>query len=153
MTDYVPLHHYALHTELSLVPAAQPGDPGLGADWSVTPPCITEPGLMRLLPSVLREERRESRRGVDMRGEIFTGEKCSKAGQRGSMIKPGDFEIQNTSIDGKLAQHRPTQLLSKLFHNQPTICTGQFLFEQVCHILYQRGRGGRFSVVPTHVLC
>ena len=77
MTDDVPLHHYALHTELSLVPAAQPADPGLGPDWSVTPPCITEPGLMRLLPSVLREEG-GGRRGVDMRGETFTGENVAR---------------------------------------------------------------------------
>ena len=57
---------------------------------------------MRLLPSVLREEG-GGERGVDMRGETFTGEKCSKAGldREDLRIKPGDFQIQNTSIDGK----------------------------------------------------
>ena len=43
-----------------------------------------------------------------MRGEIFTGEKCSQAGQRGSLIKPGDFEIQNTSMNESL---KPTLLI------------------------------------------
>ena len=54
---------------------------------------------MRLLPSVPREKGGESRRGVDMRGEIFTGEKWRARLDRGEKIKPGDFQIQNIYLN------------------------------------------------------
>ena len=78
-----------------------------------------------------------------MRGEIFTGEKCSQAGlHRGERIKPGDFQIQKyTSIDGHIGQG--TSLLSKLY----STINHRYATDSFYYFLSISVGGERFSIV------
>ena len=84
-----------------------------------------------------------------MRGEIFTGGEIRRARlDRGSVIKPGDFEIQNIYLnrwEASTTLFTGQRLLSKLFLSPPTICDSfYFLFIN---------KGERFSVVPIPITC
>ena len=83
-----------------------------------------------------------------MRGETFTGEKCSKAGQRGSEDKAGRFS--NTKYLNRW--EAKSSYLNYSTINQRYASDSFYLDRFVTFSISEGGRRRRFSVVPAHVL-